>query len=424
MHKSYPKSSKRREFLSLGVVGAGLPAVVLARTSKSAGLYFAPALFELKPDSVKVWVSGAGTGQKLHVRYSELPDRGLGLRSAEITLNASTDQTGTMALAIQTGKHYAYAVYEGDVALSSVAEFAALPTTGVRLAFSGDMEENHRPFTLFDSIRKQQPNVFLHLGDTCYADHPKREFVPSVAHYRRKHSNVRKDEHLQGFMQRVPQYAIWDDHETANDCHGGHPNMDEAEQVFREYWACDGVAKGFYRNVPLHADMELIILDCRRFRSPQSELDNSDKSMLGKTQLAWFLNRLEHSKAKVKLVASSVPFHGGGADTWGNYKTERKQIVDFIVQKKIHTVVFLSADYHFARDWSNAKTGIYEFMVGPVASFLGMDRNGNRERHGRGPHASYGDGVNYGLIELRGQELLFECRDLNNEVRWSRTLSI
>ena len=60
----------------------------------------------------------------------------------------------------------------------------------------------------------------------------------------------------------------------------------------------------------------------------------------------------------------------------------------------------ISADYHFARDWSNKRTGIYEFMAGPLATFRTFDRHPEaRERHSKGPHFVFGDDFNFGLLE-------------------------
>jgi hypothetical protein len=37
-------------------------------------------------------------------------------------------------------------------------------------------------------------------------------------------------------MARYVTYAIWDDHETEDNCDSLNPYMNEAFQVFKEYW--------------------------------------------------------------------------------------------------------------------------------------------------------------------------------------------
>jgi phosphodiesterase/alkaline phosphatase D-like protein len=59
------------------------------------------------------------------------------------------------------------------------------------------------------------------------------------------------------------------------------------------------------------------MLDTRRFRSPQTAQDGPDKTMLGETQKSWLEDKLSTSKAKFKFIVTSVPFQGGGVDTWG-----------------------------------------------------------------------------------------------------------
>ena len=133
--------------------------------------------------------------------------------------------------------------------------------------------------------------------------------------------------------------------------------------------------------------------------------DGPAKTMLGSAQKAWFLERLKKSTATFKIVATSVPFHGSSADAWGNYKTERDEVAAFIKSERISHVVMISADYHFAREWSNKRTGIYEFMAGPLASFRTFEKSPSaRERHSKGPHFVFGDDFNFALLAYDGKQ--------------------
>jgi hypothetical protein len=101
------------------------------------------------------------------------------------------------------------------------------------------MDESYQPFKRFDVIDGKQPDFFMHPGDTIYADLPARKpFSPTVAHYRSKHAANRKDPNLQNFFARHVTYAIWDDHETEDNCNSHNPYMERALQVFKEYWPC------------------------------------------------------------------------------------------------------------------------------------------------------------------------------------------
>jgi hypothetical protein len=88
-------------------------------------------------------------------------------------------------------------------------------------------------------------------------------------------------------------------------------------------------------------------------------------------------------------------------DTWGSYPTERLEIRRFINGEKISGAIFLTGDYHLARDWSNAKTRLREYMAGPIASFTHYERNpDSRQRYEKAGAFHYGDGYNFGLWQL------------------------
>jgi alkaline phosphatase D len=284
--------------------------------------------------------------------------------------------------------------------LSEPSRFKTAPVeaTPFTFAFSADMQEEYQPFKLFDVIDGKQPDFFLHLGDTVYTDVPRRGFRPSVPFYRAKHAAIRKDRHLQKFLAQCVTYAIWDDHETENDCHSLNPSMGQALQVYKEYWPCKAADAGALYRRFAWAGIDFFILDTRRFRSPQQMADGPDKTMLGAVQKSWLKERLKASSAPFKFIVTSVPFHGGGVDTWGSYPTERVEIRRFITGEKIRGTIFLTGDYHLARDWSNAKTGLREYMAGPIASFTQYEHNpDSRRRYEKAGAFHYGDGYNFGL---------------------------
>ena len=402
----YPTAPSRRRVLRAAATLGALPLGAAVPWVNAAPLAFAPAVFDVQADRALIWLS-ANDELRVHVRWGLTPDA-LHQRSAELLLDKAHDFTGHITLqGLPAGSTVHFRAYVGDKALPDSGRFNTPRKAGQDfvLAFSGDMEEKYKPFRIFDVIAAAKPDYFVHLGDTVYADIPKREFTPTLSHYRRKHANIRADRPLQAFMAQCATYAIWDDHEIENDAHGGLAQLPVAEQVFREYWPCASVDKtGLYRAVNLSPEVDLIIVDTRRFRSVQAMADTAEKTMLGMQQKLWFLDRLKQSKATYKIVATSVPFHGGSQDAWGNYKTERDEVVAFIKAEKISNVVMISADYHFARDWSNKRTGIHEFMAGPLATFRAFAKTPEiRERHSKGPHFVFGDDFNFGLLSYDGK---------------------
>jgi alkaline phosphatase D len=371
----------------------------------AAGLASYPATLDATHDSVLVWVRGTGPAT-LRVEYAADPATGPFSEGPAATLDGRADFCTTLPLgALTPGTSWVYRIVDADsgAALFEGGRFRTAPVRSVpfTFAFSADMGEDYQPFRLFDLIGSKEPDFFLHLGDTVYADHPKKEFRPSIPHYRYKHARNRRDIHLQQFMSRVVTYAVWDDHETENDAHGANPAMDMALQVYREYWPCRAVDPGTLYRQFTWAGVDFFILDARRFRSDQEMPDGPGKTMLGAAQKAWLKERLKASVSPFKFILTSVPFHGTNLDSWGGYVTERDEIVRFIKSEKITGTVLLSADHHMARDWSSEATGLPEYGAGPIASFTQFEMNPKaRAGYHRSRKFYYGDGYNFALCRV------------------------
>ena len=391
----------RRRFLRLAA-GAPLALASLRPAHAGPSLAFLPAAFDATHDSVLIWVGG-GEPARVRVDFAIEAAPTQFTTGPSVTLTRETGYRATIPLTqLAPGKTWIYRIVgaaSGEL-LSEPARFKTAPTAAepFTFAFSADMEESYQPFTIFDVIDSKQPDFFLHLGDIIYADVPRWSFRPSVRHYRSKHSANRKDRHLQKFMARCVTYAIWDDHETENNCHSLNPHMEDALTVFKEYWPCRAAdPNALYRQFNW-SGIDFFILDTRRFRSQQQMPDGPEKTMLGSVQKNWLKDRLQASQSPFKFIATPVPFHGGGTDTWGAYASERRELVRFISREKISGVIFLTGDYHLARDWSNAKTGLREYMAGPIASFTHYQNKPDaRARYEKAGSFHYGDGYNFGL---------------------------
>jgi alkaline phosphatase D len=401
---AFPPGYTRRQFLKLAAA-APLAAAAAVKADAAAAAALFPAAFDATHDSVLIWVRSGGAA-RVRVEYASGASSNDPVSGLPVALSRETDFTATLPLTgLAPGRTWSYRIVDADSGrpLSESGRFKTAPIDAApfTFAFSADMQESYQPFQLFDVIDGKQPDFFLHLGDTIYADVPRREFRPSVSFYRIKHAGNRKDRHLQNFLGRHVTYAIWDDHETDNNCHSLNPYMEQALQVYKEFWPCRAVdPSALYRHFSW-AGVDFLILDTRRFRSPQQMSDGPDKTMLGPAQKSWLKERLKSSTAPFKFILTSVPFHGGGVDTWGSYPTERAEIRQFINGERIRGAIFLTGDYHLARDWSNPKTGLREYMAGPIASFVHYERNpDSRQRYEKLGAFHYGDGYNFGLWQV------------------------
>ncbi|WP_455377769.1 alkaline phosphatase D family protein [Petrachloros mirabilis] len=374
------------------------------------------------PKSVRVeWAPvEAWEKEQMSERASDLPATA---RTSTNATGSKTDYTLSMSIDdLSPATKYRYRILVGDPGLKDfkaretmawTGEFTTLPKASVShpltFAWSGDLGGQQRcrqgeaGYPIFDVIRVQQPDFFIFLGDTIYSDNvcpsPPNEagadFVATtLTEYRARHRYQRGAAALRRFLEVVPVYVTWDDHEVKNNFSGPvEPQMAEGRMAFQEYWPIRTAPNDphrLYRSVRYGAAVELFLLDTRQYRSRNAEPDGPKKTMLGPSQLRWLLDGLTSSDATWKVVVTSVPLSiskGGGKavpgyDGWAGgpdqtgFELERQMIVEVILKHKLKNVVFLAGDVHFVQ--ANAydpdddgKVDFHEFVAGPLSAAFG-----------------------------------------------------
>jgi len=300
-----------------------------------------------------------------------------------------------------------------EARVAARGEFTTLPdaktSAPVTFAWSGDLGGQHHcrrgaaGYPIFDVMRAQKLDFFLFLGDTIYSDdvcpsppnEPGADFTAStLAEYRARHRYQRGADSLRQFLESVPVYVVWDDHEVRNNFAGPFDTqMPAGRQALQEYWPIvtqPDDASRIYRAVRCGAELELFILDTRQYRSRNADPDGPNKTMLGAAQLRWLLDGVRTSTATWKVIATSVPLSipkGGGAsvpgyDGWAGgpdgtgFERERQVIVDAILGEKLKNVVFIAGDVHYVQANVYDPNGdgtpdFYEFIAGPLAAAQG-----------------------------------------------------
>ena len=243
-------------------------------------------------------------------------------------------------------------------------------------------------------------DAVIHLGDYIYeygngvygVDDADRQHIPAneiltLADYRTRYSLYRLDENLRRAHQQHAFVTVWDDHESANDAYkDGAQNHNEGEgswavrkaiskRVYNEWMPIrEAEFAPLYRKISYGSLMDLLMIDTRlEGREEQIEdVSNpavyaADRTLLGSTQKAWFLEQLAASTAKWKVVGNQVIFAdfnvwwGASAQTgtglqlesifldiWDGYPAERTQILNHIATNNIQNVVMLTGDFHCA----------------------------------------------------------------------------
>ncbi|MDP8941124.1 MAG: alkaline phosphatase D family protein, partial [Thermoproteota archaeon] len=231
----------------------------------------------------------------------------------------------------------------------------------------------------------------------------------------------REDPYLQRFLQNTSMYSQWDDHEVINDFGAswqhwnsfntdreGYPNIVKSgREAFFNYSPIDRNADDpnrIYRSFNWGPDLDLLILDARSYRSPNSMADKpeNNKTMLGSEQLQWLKQKLLTSSATWKVLSSDVPISvptGSnasilGRDGWasgGNetttttinsfsktgFESELQGLLEYLDYNNIKNIVFVTADVHFPANiryeidanGDGDKLIFHELISGPLSAF-------------------------------------------------------
>jgi alkaline phosphatase D len=335
---------------------------------------------DVTEDGAMVWVR-TEPGRQVALHYGIDPGLNEFAVIGPVTVAADTDYSALFHLRnLPSGTTCYYRAAVVGRAPGPIARFITAPHRDddrkVVFCFSGDSRESYRPFTVMNAVRAQQPDFFLHLGDTIYAD--RNGVATTLPEFWGKYRSNRDDEATQGLHSETSVYVTWDDHEIADNYLPGHPLASIGYKAFLDYWPIcldPREPTRIYRSFRWGRALELFVLDARQYR------DRARGTMLGQVQKEWLFNGLTQSSALFKFIATSVPMEGGGADRWDGYPKERAEIINFIKSSKTTGVVFLSADLHCAAIRRiRSSNGLKNIIAGPLGAPLNRITDGTARR--------------------------------------------
>ena len=294
---------------------------------------------------------------------------------------------------------------------------------GINLEFGG--------MKIYESMRRLNPDFFIHSGDNIYADGPiksevklddgriwknvttqeKSKVAETLAEFRGNYIYNLLDENIRRFNAQVPTLVQWDDHETRNNWFPGQMLNDDdrykqvkscdllsarARRAFMEYLPIRFDANDperIYRSFNYGPSLEVFMLDERSYRGPNSPnrqmVMSAETAFMSNAQLRWLKNKLHNSKATWKVIASDMPiglivpdsktnfenFSNGDGSALGR-ELELADLFRFIQRNKIRNVVWLTADVHYAaahyydpgKAQFNDFKPFWEFVAGPLNS--------------------------------------------------------
>ena len=422
--------------------------------------------------------------------------------SVELETEASADNTvqhTLTALEAATTYRYRFTSVSGDEAAGSFTTAPARDASSpVHFLVGGDLggqafcRHADRGYVVFEAMGSLAPDFFIANGDMIYADNPcpadgPGDWVnlpgdfPGIAdvdwtdqaalddaiygHWRYN----RADPHHRTFLEKVPMYVQWDDHEVINDFGLAWPEWPLAPE--REGWRAlveTGVDALFnfnpmtrhadeprriYRSFRWGKDVEVFLLDARSYRSANDLPDTpkSGKTMLGAEQLAWLEKGLIESDATWKIVSSDVPLSlptGSNAHIWGRdgfadgrrddfssrtgAERELLGLLEELDRANVKNLVVVVTDVHLAAtlryqpdlDGDGDALIFHELINGPLNA-VAVPTPPHIDATLR-PTILYAEGgfFNFSEVRIDGKRLVTTIRDEQGEVRHGSRLEI
>lgn len=110
----------------------------------------------------------------------------------------------------------------GRILTAPTAASTAPFTFTFTFAFTGDSNAFFKPYAVLEGITRDDPDLFLYVGDTIYGDDPRSGTGEAMvlADYHGKYRENRDDRALRDLLANIGTNSIWDDHEVTNDFYG------------------------------------------------------------------------------------------------------------------------------------------------------------------------------------------------------------
>ena len=207
---------------------------------------------------------------------------------------------------------------------------------------------------LYETMRHAHPDVFIHVGDTIYADQTikpevtlddgtvwrnlvtpaKSKVAETLDEFRGNHLYNLMDENVRRFNAEVAQIVMWDDHEVHDNW---YPNevleTDSRYQVKSVALLAARAKRAFFEHHPIRLGcedaervyrayshgpaVEVFALDMRSYRganSPNRQPSlGPDSAILGAAQVEWLKQRLAASTATWKGSRATCPWASSSA---------------------------------------------------------------------------------------------------------------
>ncbi len=220
----------------------------------------------------------------------------------------------------------------------------------------GSCLDQEYPQPIWQSIKEEDLNYFVFLGDNVYGDSPDGNLDKLVLAYKKQ------KELLPTWLKPEMIFSIWDDHDFGlNDGGGSFVNKSESEKIYLDFWGVSNTdprrnRDGIYYSKKLKLSdktIKLIFLDTRFFRSDLKKKNEvyqanneNNSTILGEDQWIWLKKQFQPSIdayiifSSIQILATEHRF-----EKWSNFPTERSKLIDFLKKQQVPKML-VSGDRH------------------------------------------------------------------------------
>lgn len=284
----------------------------------------------------------------------------------------------------------------------------------IKIGLGSCLDQDY-PQPIWQSIKKEDLNYFIFLGDNVYGD----TRYGSLRKMKSAYDKQKKV--LPDFLNNISIFSIWDDHDFGiNDGGADYRFKKQAQELYLDFWEISkdddrSNREGIYfskNEIFFDKKFKFIFLDTRFFRSKlkgkkSNYIENiePDATILGNAQWTWLENELKSDFdflfifSSIQIIAKDHRF-----EKWSNFPIERAKLFELLEQFNDKTILF-SGDRHRAGIYR--KNGIIELtsssMNKPGSSFSETD--------------SYLIGKtypqeNYGVLEILENTIHIKIKDI------------
>ena len=284
----------------------------------------------------------------------------------------------------------------------------------IKIGLGSCLDQDY-PQPIWQSIKKEDLNYFIFLGDNVYGD----TRYGSLRKMKSAYDKQKKV--LPDFLNDISIFSIWDDHDFGiNDGGADYRFKRRAQELYLDFWEITkdddrSNREGIYfskNEIFFDKKFKFIFLDTRFFRSKlkgkkSNYIENiePDATILGNAQWTWLENELKSDFdflfifSSIQIIAKDHRF-----EKWSNFPIERAKLFELLEQFNDKTILF-SGDRHRAGIYG--KNGIIEVtsssMNKPGSSFSETD--------------SYLIGKtypqeNYGVLEILENTIHIKIKDI------------